>query len=40
MGYSSLASCVKDLERKGQLVRVKEEIDPYLEIAEIQRRLY
>ncbi|MEM6763483.1 MAG: UbiD family decarboxylase [Bacteroidota bacterium] len=40
MGYSSLASCVKDLEKKGQLVRVKEEVDPYLEIAEIQRRLY
>ena len=40
MGYSSLAACVKDLEKNGHLVRVREEIDPYLEIAEIQRRLY
>src|SRR5262249_47636770 len=29
-----------DLERTGQLVRVDVEIDPYLEAAEIQRRVY
>ena len=40
MKYKSLASCVNDLEKHGQLVRIKEEIDPYLEMAEIQRRLY
>lgn len=40
MGYSSLAACVRDLERTGQLVRIAEEIDPYLEAAEIQRRVY
>lgn len=31
---------MNDLEKHGHLVRVKEEIDPYLEMAEIQRRLY
>ncbi|MCI4669648.1 MAG: UbiD family decarboxylase [Bacteroidia bacterium] len=40
MKYKSLRQCVNDLEKHGQLVRVKEEIDPNLEIAEIQRRLY
>ena len=40
MGYSSLRACVVDLERTGQLVRLEEEIDPYLEAAEIQRRVY
>ncbi len=29
-----------DLERTGQLVRVSHEVDPYLEVAEIQRRAY
>ncbi len=40
MGYSSLGACVADLERTKQLVRLDEEIDPYLEAAEIQRRVY
>lgn len=40
MRYRSLAQCVRDLEKHQMLVRVKEEIDPHLEIAEIQRRLY
>jgi 4-hydroxy-3-polyprenylbenzoate decarboxylase len=40
MGYPSLQACVVDLERAGQLVRIDEEIDPYLEAAEIQRRVY
>src|SRR5437763_4540597 len=40
MGYASLRACVIDLERNGQLVRIDEEIDPYLEAAEIQRRVY
>lgn len=40
MGYRSLRECVVDLERNGQLVRVIEEVDPYLEMAEIQRRVY
>src|SRR5438034_11429648 len=40
MGYSSLRHCVNDLERTKQLVRIEQEIDPYLEAAEIQRRVY
>lgn len=40
MGYPSLRACVEDLERTGQLVRVDAEIDPRLEMAEVQRRLY
>ncbi len=40
MGYKSLRSCLIDLEKKGELIRIKSEIDPYLEIAEVQRRLY
>jgi 4-hydroxy-3-polyprenylbenzoate decarboxylase len=38
MGYRTLRACVDDLERRGQLVRVPVEIDPRLEMAEIQRR--
>ncbi len=40
MGYSSLQQCVDDLDRTQQLIRIKQEIDPYLEAAEIQRRVY
>src|SRR5262249_7605728 len=40
MPHRSLRECVEDLARTGQLVRVAHEIDPYLEAAEIQRRLY
>ncbi len=40
MGYPSLRACVSDLERTGQIVRIEDEIDPYLEAAEIQRRVY
>ena len=40
MGYSSLRECVEALERHGHLHRVEEEVDPYLEMAEIQRRVY
>lgn len=40
MGYRSLRECVADLQRSGQLVRLETEIDPYLEAAEIQRRVY
>ncbi len=31
---------MNDLERHGHLVKIKVEMDPYLEIAEVQRRLY
>src|SRR5688572_5797307 len=40
MGYRSLRECLRDLERTRQLVRLDVEIDPYLEAAEIQRRVY
>src|SRR4051812_39876177 len=40
MGYPNLRACVADLERTRQLVRIDQEIDPYLEAAEIQRRVY
>ena len=40
MGYKSLRECVLDLGRHGHLAHVIEEVDPYLEMAEIQRRVY
>lgn len=40
MGYKSLEDCVKDLEKTGQLIRIKEEVDPYLEMSSIQLRAY
>jgi len=40
MGYRSLRESLQDLERHGHLVRVGEEVDPFLEMAEIQRRAY
>jgi 4-hydroxy-3-polyprenylbenzoate decarboxylase len=40
MGYRSLADCVRDLERTRQLVVVDREVDPHLEVAAIQRRVY
>lgn len=40
MGYRSLQECVQDLERHKQLVRIDAPIDPNLEAAEIQRRVY
>jgi len=40
MGYKSLAECVQDLEQNGHLIRVKEEVDPYLEMAAIHMRVY
>lgn len=40
MSYSSLHSAILDLERHGRLVRIKTEVDPHLEMAEIHRRVY
>lgn len=40
MPYSSLEACLIDLEKHGHLVRVKEEVDPYLEMAAIHLRVY
>ena len=40
MGYKSLRESLLDLERHRHLVRVREQVDPHLEMAEIQRRAY
>jgi 4-hydroxy-3-polyprenylbenzoate decarboxylase len=40
MSYRSLRECTDDLAHAGQLVRIAAEVDPHLEIAEIQRRVY
>jgi 4-hydroxy-3-polyprenylbenzoate decarboxylase len=40
MAYRSLEACLLDLEQQGQLVRVKEEVDPYLEMAAIHLRVH
>ncbi|TZF84725.1 UbiD family decarboxylase [Pedobacter sp. BS3] len=40
MGYSSLKECISDLERHGHLIRIREEIDPYLEMAAIHLRVF
>ncbi|MDW7644744.1 MAG: UbiD family decarboxylase [Desulfuromonadales bacterium] len=40
MGYKNLRECVRDLEARGELVRIECEIDPNLEAAAIQRRVY
>ncbi len=40
MSYLSLRECVLDLEREGELRRVTELVDPHLEVAEIQRRVF
>ncbi|MEO6316479.1 MAG: UbiD family decarboxylase [Chitinophagaceae bacterium] len=40
MAYSSLEASLLDLEKNGQLVRVKEEVDPYLEMAAIHLRVH
>ena len=40
MGYSTLEESLIDLESKGQLIRVKELVDPYLEMSAIHLRVY
>ncbi|MES2279506.1 MAG: UbiD family decarboxylase [Bacteroidota bacterium] len=40
MGYNSLQSCITDLEKNGYLVRIKQEVDPYLEMAAIHLRVF
>jgi 4-hydroxy-3-polyprenylbenzoate decarboxylase len=40
MHYKSLEACLLDLEKHGHLVRIKEEVDPYLEMAAIHLRMY
>ncbi|GAC1530424.1 MAG: UbiD family decarboxylase [Sediminibacterium sp.] len=40
MTYRSLEACLSDLEQHGHLVRIKEETDPYLEMASIHLRVH
>ena len=40
MAYSSLEHCLTDLEKNGLLVRIKEEVDPFLEMASIHLRVH
>ncbi len=40
MIYTSLEHCLIDLEKNGHLIRVKEEVDPYLEMAAIHLKVH
>ena len=40
MGYRTLRDCVLDLRATGQLIVIDDEVDPKLEMAEVQRRLF
>ncbi|MFT5646696.1 MAG: 4-hydroxy-3-polyprenylbenzoate decarboxylase [Aureispira sp.] len=40
MSYKNLNDCVEDLEKHGKLLRIKSEVDPNLEMAEIHRRIF
>lgn len=40
MVYRTLEDCINDLERNGHLLRIKEEVDPHLEMAAIHLRVH
>jgi len=40
MSYSSTQHLIGDLEQRGELVRFGERVDPHLEVAAVQRRLF
>lgn len=40
MSYASLKACIADLEKHGHLVRIKEEVDPFLQMAAIHLRIF
>lgn len=40
MTYKSTLDCVEDLEKNGHLIRIKEEVDPNLEMAAIHLRVF
>ncbi len=40
MPYRSLEECLIDLEKHGHLIRIKEEVDPHLEMAAIHLRVH
>ena len=40
MGYKSLKACLDDLEKNNHLIKIKEEVDPDLEMASIHLRVH
>jgi 4-hydroxy-3-polyprenylbenzoate decarboxylase len=40
MGYKNLQACIADLEKNNHLIRIKEEVDPYLQMAAIHLRVF
>ncbi|MDX2173064.1 MAG: UbiD family decarboxylase [Bacteroidota bacterium] len=40
MSYKSLSECILDLEKNGKLIRIKEEVDPNLEMAAIHLKYF
>lgn len=38
--YRTLEECIQDLEKHGHLVRIREEIDPHLEMAAVHLKVY
>lgn len=40
MGYRTLKACTDDLLATGRMIRIEEPVDPHLEAAEIQRRVF
>lgn len=40
MVYTTLEDCINDLEKNGHLIRIKEEVDPHLEMAAIHLRVH
>jgi len=40
MAYKSINDCVLDLEKKGMLIRIKEEVDPNLEMSAIHQLVF
>ncbi|MDP6040893.1 MAG: UbiD family decarboxylase [Candidatus Latescibacteria bacterium] len=40
MRYKSLKQCIDDLDRNNHLIRIEQDVDPHLEMAEIHRRVF
>ncbi|MBU1001067.1 MAG: UbiD family decarboxylase [Proteobacteria bacterium] len=40
MGYQNMQECLLALEKRGQLIRIREELDPDIEIGAVQRRVF
>src|ERR1700743_3001659 len=38
--YNSLQACIADLEKNGRLIRIKDEVDPHLQMAAIHLRVF